>query len=376
MSSSTPDQQATTASTAAQAQMPKPAGKLKLDATVADIYITYPTDLDLLHKSRVWSEKIIDHLHKFLPKSKKPRTYRRLARQSYLNIAKKKKKSSKELRVGLRMQLNCLERNLGYIDKMLKEVTFGALSLPRNYLRYYQVIQETYAQQHQMYQTKCNSCPSRIVSLSQPYVRPIVRGKNKGRVEFGPKLGLSLVGGYTRIETFSWEAYHEGNDDFEKGLENYYKLYGHYPELVQVDQIYATRANRQKAQELGIRMTAKPLGRPKKDEKGKESPAQRRKRKQEHAERNHIEGKIGQGKQGYRLNQIRTKTQPTAESWISCIVFVMNLIQFKKDINNKKINYFLWWFNLLLGRLVYRGDKRVNGHENSKVSSRLLACAA
>jgi len=81
-------------------------------------------------------------------------------------------------------------------------------------------------------------------------------------------------------------------------LENYYKLYGHYPELVQVDQIYATRANRTIAQKLGIRMAAKPLGRPKKEAKGEKSSAQRRKRKQEHAERNHIDGKIGQGKQG------------------------------------------------------------------------------
>lgn len=46
--------------------------------------------------------------------------------------------------------------------------------------------------------------------------------------------------------------------------------------------------------------------------------------------RNHVEGKSGQGKNGYNLNQIRARRQDTSESWISAILFVMNLTRLMK----------------------------------------------
>ena len=46
--------------------------------------------------------------------------------------------------------------------------------------------------------------------------------------------------------------------------------------------------------------------------------------------RNHVEGKFGQGKNGYDLNRIRAKRQDTSESWISAILFVMNLTKLMK----------------------------------------------
>ena len=39
-----------------------------------------------------------------------------------------------------------------------------------------------------------------------------------------------------------------------------------------------------------------------------------------------IEGKFGQGKNGYRLNYIRARTMKTAEAWIRSIFLVMNLL--------------------------------------------------
>lgn len=97
----------------------KPKGKLKLDATVADQMIKYPTDLDLLSDSRQQSEGLIDQLADLLKLSKKPRTYRRNARRDYLNVAKKKKKNKKELYKAIGKQLNYLKRNLGTLDKLL-----------------------------------------------------------------------------------------------------------------------------------------------------------------------------------------------------------------------------------------------------------------
>ena len=112
----------------------------------------------------------------------------------------------------------------------------------------------------------------------------------------------------------------------------------HYPELVQVDKIYATRENRSWLKERGIRITAPPLGR--KPAKTTQSYYQKRKERKEATERNHIEGKFGQGKNGYHLNEIRARLSATSESWVACIFFVMNLINYQaKDF---LCSFFRW----------------------------------
>ncbi|MBC8488212.1 MAG: transposase [Bacteroidetes bacterium] len=82
-------------------------GKLIVDATVAPSNIKYPTDLDLLNDSREISEHIIDKLYSSGQFSQKPRTYRRLARRDYLRIIKKKRKSKKVIRLGIRQSGGC-----------------------------------------------------------------------------------------------------------------------------------------------------------------------------------------------------------------------------------------------------------------------------
>ncbi|WP_430908264.1 hypothetical protein [Maribacter sp. 2-571] len=87
-----------------------------------------------------------------------------------------------------------------------------------------------------MYSNKTNRCENRIVSISQPYVRPIVRGKAGKKVEFATKMGLAQAGGFAKAETLSWDAYNE-SADLEPHAESYRELYGHYPELIQIDKI-------------------------------------------------------------------------------------------------------------------------------------------
>lgn len=304
----------------------QPQGKLQLDATVSDIYIKYPTDLDLLNASREKTEELIDELYEKLGKSiTKPRTYRKVARKEYLQVAKKKRKTRKELRRALRLQLNYVKRNIDYLDKMLDLFEGKPFPLSKQQQRYLWVVRELHRQQQEMFDEKKQSCQDRIVSIHQPYVRPIIRGKAGAKVEFGPKLGITLNNGYSRINTLSWHAYHEATDLIPH-VQAYKSLHGHYPEAVIVDRIYATRENRKWLKEKDIRITAKPLGRPK-----PETAEQADLRRKEQRERNRIEGKFGQAKNGYRLNQVRTRLQATAESWIGCIIFVTNLVQWQKD---------------------------------------------
>lgn len=309
---------------------PKNKGKMQADATVADQYITYPTDNGILNQSRKQCEKIIDKLYELNnKKGVKPRTYRKKIDTAYLGYSKKKKKSKATHRKMTRKLLECVNRDIKHINNLLDVFELKGVHFPLKHSeqRMLWIINTVYSQQKGMYDTKTHSCPDRIVSIFQPHVRPIPRGKTKNQIEFGSKLGVSLDKGFARINTFSWDAYHEGKD-LIKQVEAYKELHGHYPELVQVDKIYATRENRRWLKERNIRITASPLGRRK--EKQKETYYQKQKRRKEAAERNHIEGKFGQGKNGYNLNKIRAKLKDTSESWVACIFFIMNLIHYEK----------------------------------------------
>lgn len=311
-------------------------GKLQLDATVADAQIKFPTDLDLLSDSRVKAEDLIDDLCKEMNITNKPRTYRKIARKEYLNVSKMKRKPDKVLRRGLRLQINYLKRDIRILNGLLDKVKDGRLPFDKHQSKYFFVIQHVLAQQEAMFKDKSNSCEDRIVSIHQPHVRPIVRGKAKAKVEFGAKINVSLQEGYARIDRFEWDAYNEGCD-LPMQVERYKTLNGHYPELVQVDKIYLNRANRAWLKERNIRHTGEPLGR--KPAKTVKSYYLRRKERREAAERNQIEGKFGQGKNGYDMNQIRAKLPSTSMSWIAAIIFIMNVIRYTRDFPGFILNW-------------------------------------
>ncbi len=304
-------------------------GQLIVDATVVEQAIRFPTDLSLLNEAREFSEQIIDRLCTHLKVGQKPRTYRRKARSAYLTVAKQKRPGRKTVRRGIKQQLQYLRRNLGHIENLLASIPEGTpLPLPNWLLYRYWVIQHLYQQQWEMYRNKSHRCDHRIVSISQPYVRPIVRGKQDKPVEFGAKLSVSLTGeGLAHVDHLRWDAFHEGSDLVAQ-IEAYRERYGYYPERVLADPLYGTRANRNYMKQKGIRFAGKPLGRPKQvtDTNREQFKQDKAKRRQEYLQRIPIEGKFGQGKNGYRLNYIRAKRANTSFAWINTIFLVMNLL--------------------------------------------------
>ena len=300
---------------------PSNKGIMKVDASVADQEITYPTDLKLLNASRENLERMIDLLFERKIHKNKPRDYRRVARANYLSVAKKKRKSKKEIRRGIKAQLQYVNRNIKIVKKLLGyEKLTKALS--KRDTKILETIEIVYKQQKQMYDTKSHQCTDRIVSIYQPHVRPIVRGKDKAKVEFGSKINISEVDGFVRLDTLSWDAFNE-TTDLENQVERYKALYGRYPKYVLADQIYLTRKNRAYLKEKEIMITGKALGRPKKNDP--ETPQQKYRKKKIAAKRNHVEGKFGQAKRGYHLNNVKARLAETSEAWINAILMVMNL---------------------------------------------------
>lgn len=302
-------------------------GKLLMDATCAPADITYPTDLKLLNDGREKLESMIDTLHApFCGQQDKPRTYRKKARKDYLALAKQKKPSKRKLRKGIKKQLNYVARDLIHLQTLAGQG--GLEHLNTKQYRDLFVIQELYRQQKLMFQTKTHRIDDRIVSISQPHVRPIVRGKPHTNVEFGAKLSLSLVDGWAFLDNLKWDAYHEAGD-LPASVERYVSRIGVYPEAVLADQIYLTRENRRYCKERGIRLSGPKLGRPPK----KEDKKQKQIAYQDASERNAIEGKFGEGKRTYGLGLIQARLQETSESVISLQVLNLNLSKALRELS-------------------------------------------
>lgn len=289
-------------------------GKLIADATACPQDIAYPTDLNLLNDARVKTEELIDFVYNPSLHKKKPRTDRFEARKLYLRTAQKKKKSKKEIRKAIKKQLTYLRKNVQSINRMLD--SYEEFPLNNHQHRYLLVVTKLYEQQQQMYDEKSHSIDDRIVSIHQPHVRPIVRGKANAHTEFGAKIQVCLMNGFAFLDDLSWDAFNEGNR-LISSVEKYKKRFGYYPEEVLVDKIYCTRENRNKLKELEIRLRAKPLGRPKAVDVEHVRPG----------ERNPIEGKFGQAKTAYGMNRIKARLKNTSESWIATIVMVLNLVK-------------------------------------------------
>jgi hypothetical protein len=296
-------------------------GTLIVDATCAPSEIRYPTDTSLLDEARRNSEAIIDELHK-PGQGVKPRTYRQRARKEYNQFVRNRKPGQKKIRRCVRKQLGYLGRNLRTIEEML---SLGGELPPRQAARL-ETLKALYAQQLHMYEKRVHSVENRIVSISQPHLRPIVRGKAKAPVEFGAKLDISVVDGYTRLETCSFEPYNESTF-LQEIIERYRKRTGHYPKRVLADKIYRTRDNLRFCKKLGIRLSGPALGRPKKDEKPD--------KQQDYAdicERVEVERSISLAKRKCGMGLLTTKLPETTLSAIALSIVVLNLRKIQRAL--------------------------------------------
>ena len=311
-------------------------GRLKIDASVSPQDIRYPTDTSLLNEAREKTEKIIDWLSMKL-NIKKPRIYRRKARKDFLAFSKKRKHSKSSVRLAVRKQLQYVRRNINFIHYLSDKANKCLLNWKQ--LRTFWIIQELFRQQLEMYEKKTSRIDNRIVSLYQPHVRPIVRGKQKVAVEFGSKFSISEVEGITYVDRLQWEAYNEAGD-LKKQVESYRTRFGYYPECVCADKIYWTRENRRYLKELGIRFTAKPIGRPETNDKitAWEKRKQRKLEREDFNARNAVEGKFGVAKRRYSLDLNMMKLPNTSEMWVSMLFLAMNL-----DTWLAKASYFLFY---------------------------------
>ena len=293
-------------------------GTAILDATCSPSNIRYPMDFSLLNEARERLEGMIDYFHKAYHPWGKPRTYRRVARKSYLALAKCRKRTAKKIRMETRRQLEHVRRDLGYLARYMGE----GYAMPAEHVDCYLTVLRLYEQQKYMYDNRTHQVPDRIVSISQPYIRPVVRGKARAETEFGAKYDVSIdERGHARLERISFSPYNESTV-FQDAVERYRKRTGHYPARALVDQIYRTRANRAYCKERGIRMSGPRLGRPKTGESGQRMSSEEYR---DNTDRIEVERFFSLDKRCSGAGLVTTKLEGTTLSSIAMSVFVTNL---------------------------------------------------
>ena len=302
------------------------------DATVAPQNIRFPQDTSLLNEARTKLEKMIDWFCSQYG-LEKPRMYRKVAHKEYLAFAKSKKPSFDRIKQAIKQQLGYVGRELKYVDEFLET----GYELDSKYQDYLETIRKVYEQQKFMFENNTHKVPDRIVSISQPYVRPVVRGKASKPTEFGAKLHLSIDElGFARIEYLSFDAYNEG-PMLIQALEAYKYHHGFYPERVLVDQIYRTRPNIAFCQKNGIRISGPRLGRPAKNEEIRRKDAKTA--AQDNADRIQIERYFSTAKRRNGMGLITKKREDTSLMTIAFSVLVTNIFgSFKLAVKEQESN--------------------------------------
>lgn len=292
-------------------------GTLTIDATCAPQHIRYPQDYSLLNEARVKLENIIIRYCKSYGLVC-PRMYRREARKNYLALAKTKKRTHAKIRKTIRKQSGYVKRDLGYLEGFMSE----GYALTNREIKQYLTISKLFSQQLYMYQNNTHVVEDRIVSIEQPYIRPIVRGKVNAPVEFGTKLDISLTdSGYARIEKMSYDAYNESTC-LITAIERYKERTGHYPKRVLADQIYRNRENIRFCKDHGIRLSGPKLGRP-----SKTADTEKITEYQDGVDRIEVERAFSLAKRNYGLGCITTKLENTTATAIALAIFTMNLFR-------------------------------------------------
>ncbi|MBU4440412.1 MAG: IS5 family transposase [Acetobacterium sp.] len=293
---------------------PQNSGTLIVDATCAPSHIRYPQDTALLNEARENAEAMITEMHD-PSDGRKPRTYAGQAHKDHLNLVRKKKNTAKTIRKAIGKQLRYLRRDLAIIDTMLSHQKI----LSKKWQVRLETIRCLYEQQKYMYDNHTHQVENRIVSLSQPHLRPIVRGKTKAPVEFGAKLDISVVDGYTRLEKVSFDAYNESSYLIDV-IERYKDRVGVYPSRILADKIYRNRANLKFCKEKGIRLSGPALGRPPKN-----AVIDKRQDYVDICERVEVERKFSLAKLKCGLGLIRTRLPETGLCTIALSIVVLNL---------------------------------------------------
>ena len=291
------------------------------DATCYESEMRYPTDQKLLWECCEKAYSIMCTVCQRLG-IHRPRTKYLDVEKANLTYMKQRKHNKSQQRKLTRRQIKLLAKILEEIRKMMREHDDEELLTLREKSTL-DIITKVYRQQKNHFNSNDprESIPDRIVSISKPYVRPIVRGKEVKNVEFGAKCNNILIDGISFIEKLSFNAFNEGTR-LEHCIKMHKRLFKVDAKKIGGDTGYAGTANRNLCKELGIQTSFVKRGRPTTEKNDKDYVRQELARVRATA----MEGSFGTQKEHYGMRRIKARKKKTEILYIFFGIHTANVV--------------------------------------------------
>ena len=302
--------------------------KATTDATCYESSVRYPTNQKLLWESVEWCYGQMNIICKYL-KVRKPRTKYNKWKTRYFQYSRKRKKSVKERRALTRSLLLLLAKLLEELELLIDQNT--NLEMPKKFYQRIEIIGKVYDQQYNLFTTG-EKPTDRIVSLAKSYLRPIVRGKEIKKVEFGAKVNKVQIDGINFIDMIDFNAFNEGTR-FKASVQLAQELTRTKLQIMGADAIYATNKNRKYATGNNIQTDFLRKGRAGKYEEHRKLLSSMITK--ERASR--LEGSFGKEKEHYHLKTVKARTRKTEILWIFFGIHVANALEIGRRMNGQAI---------------------------------------
>jgi len=306
-------------------------GSVLIDATCYESDLRYPTDQKLLWESIEWSYKQMKFLSNAIQK-KRPKTKHKEVKEAYSIYSKTRKKTyKKRTKITRRLLhlLHRLNRELTFLEAEISSQTKKILA--PQHINKRSIIEKVYTQQEGQFSTG-EKIKDRLVSLSKAYIRPIVRGKESKRVEFGAKVNKLQIDGINMIEKISFNNFNEGTH-YESSIKKTEELTGEKVKITGSDGIYATNKNRIYASSQNIKTDFTRKGKAGKNEEERKQLSN--KIRGERSTR--LEGSFGTEKRNYDLRRVKARTKETEILWIFFGLHTKNALEIGRRMQRQKI---------------------------------------
>ena len=275
------------------------------DASCYESLMRFPTDVKLLWECVERAYTMMCGISSRLGEHRMRTKYNDVSKTNLI-YRKQRKHSHKQTRRMIMRLLGLLGKILGEIRRQLRAHPNEKLLSDRQ-LDILDTITKVYRQQKNHFKSgdSRESIPNRIVSVSKPYVRPIVRGKETKSVEFGAKCNNILIDGISFIEKLSFNAFNEGTR-LKHCVSLAQKLTGEPVKKIGGDQGYSGNDNRTFCKENKIETSFTRKGRP-----GKNEVKSATKRELARMRATAMEGSFGTQKEHYGLRKIAERIKST-----------------------------------------------------------------
>lgn len=294
---------------------------LYTDASCYESQMRYPTDAKLLWECVERTYRMMCVISRSLGEHRMRTKYNDVAK-AHMAYVKQRKHNKRQTRRIIRRLLSLEDKMLVEIRRQMRTHEDRKLLSDKDMMQL-ETMTKIYRQQKSHFESgdSRESVPDRIVSVSKPYIRPIVRGKEVKTVEFGAKCNNIQIDGISFIEKLSFNAFNEGTR-LKHCVSLSKRLFGVDVKKIGGDRGYSGNDNRTFCKDNGIETSFVQKGRTGKDEV---KAAVRKELARVRATA--MEGSFGTQKEHYGLRKVAARIKSTEKLMIFFGIHTANVVK-------------------------------------------------